>query len=60
MFSNISSYGTIKICSLKMEILWAWRMFSGISSCGTLRFAPWKSRFHALGACLVGFLLVAH
>ena len=34
-------------------------MFSSISSCGTLRFAPCKVTLHGRGPCLIAFLLVA-
>ena len=34
-------------------------MFSGISSCGALRFAPCKVTLHGRGPCLIAFLLVA-
>ena len=34
-------------------------MFSSISSCGTLRFAPCKVALHGRGPCLIAFLLVA-
>ena len=34
-------------------------MFSSISSCGALRFAPCKVTLHGRGPCLIAFLLVA-
>ena len=34
-------------------------MFSGISSCGTLRSAPCRVTLHGRGPCLIAFLLVA-
>ena len=34
-------------------------MLSSISSCGTLRIAPWKMAFDGRGPCLIAFLLVA-